>query len=159
MGINSFSQIIELPLAEPRHMAFRDELRLVHAEHACRYYLSILTKRDYYGQHQAAFRVDLLSYLAEKASPLTRCWAASSYICDVALPFMREQFHSTTGLAASRTTTKAERALILLANHPAWNDETIIAKLDTKAKQLARWPTFQLARREQDMSVVGQPDE
>jgi hypothetical protein len=67
---------------------------------------------------------------------------------------MREQFHVATGIPDRRKLTKADRALILLLHHPEWDDVSIVNELNTTAKQLARWTTFQLARREQDLSIV-----
>jgi len=120
----------------------------------CRYYLSILAQRDYYLAHHGAFDVNLIEYLSTNASPLVLFWRDSIYRYDFVLPFLRERFHSTTRIPRKSKPSKFDRALILLMSHPEWDDERIINELSTTAKQLAKWTMFQLARREQDRTLL-----
>ncbi|MCR9117766.1 MAG: hypothetical protein NXI22_12555 [bacterium] len=150
----TFSQIIALPLDHPRHVSFRNELGIVHAEHGCRYYLSLLTGRDYFHAHRDAFEADFVEYLVANASPEVTCWSDLVYLYDFALPFLCDKFHVATKIPRNSQATNEERALILLLTHPEWDDAIIIDKLKTTPKQFARWPMFQLARREQDRSRV-----
>lgn len=145
-----YSEIIALPLNDPEHVSFREELWIVHAEHGCRYYLSILTNRDYYFVHRDVFEINFIEYMTTHASPKFICWQDSSYRYRFALPFLQEAFHSETTIPRKSKIPREEQALLLLVLNPDWSDEAIVARLKTTSKQLARWSDFQLARQEQN---------
>ena len=134
------------PVGGREHQAFRDELWIGGADWACRYYLSMLTARDYFLPPLSELWRDLVQYVAEHASPNARAFGYKSTpeISEFALPFLKRQFEEAFGIEARLN--KEERGLILLLKHPEWSDERIRDALNTTDKQMARWSWYRRAR-------------
>ena len=60
---NIFSQYLNKPVDSPEHRQFRAELWLAGPSHACRYYLSILTQRDYFDATEDDFLSGIREYI------------------------------------------------------------------------------------------------
>jgi hypothetical protein len=92
---NNFSPYLNKPIDSPEHRQFREELWLVGPEHACRYYLSMLTKRDFFEATADQFLNGVREYVASHACSESVQFCVNENHLQFLLPFFVHEYHST----------------------------------------------------------------
>ena len=142
-----FSEMLALPKDSPRHRILREELWLLGDWHACRYYVSILTRADLFAMEEEEFLEAIRGYVLSRVGKKAAVFC--TFDCCGLEPFLRQQLAEFEGRPPVRPLTRQDRAVILLVKHPDWGDSRIARELPTTEKQLQRWTNFQCARRQQ----------
>jgi hypothetical protein len=128
---------------------FRDEmceLRLLGANGACLFYLTMLTSID----HFALWSDEQLQNLREFADKATN-GAATAYRIDldtvcIVLPLLKSAFRERSPTVET-SFTKQDHAVELLFRNPALSDAQVADQVPTTIKQLQRFTTYQQLRR------------
>jgi hypothetical protein len=136
-----FSQYLRKPMDSPEHQQFRAGLWLGGSPIVCRYYLSILTGRDFFDATNDEFVNGVRQYVVEHACPAAVQFCVTQGHLDFVLPFLKQQLGDE-----AKKPSKEERALVLLVQHPDWTDSEIREAVATTDKAMKRWSTFKAAR-------------
>lgn len=149
-----YAQMLALPVDDPRHQQFRQDLWIGGRDLESLYFLSILTSENWLDalsiQGFESARQGLVDYLTKNLSPRAgQFLAACRQPMDVAHSYLKYEVAKKEGWVDSTKWSKAERLMILLIEHPDWSDEQFIKALKTTPKQLQRLdPFFHVARRD-----------
>ncbi len=141
-----FSKYLSKPVDSPEHRQLRAELWLGGPSHACRYYLSLLTGRDFFDTTDDEFLDGVREYVVSHACSDASQFCVTQYHLQFVLPFLKQQFYKLVKSVPVVKPSKEEHALILLVQHPDWIDNQILEAVGTTGKQLERWSTFSAAR-------------
>jgi hypothetical protein len=146
MAKNYFSECLAKPKDSQQHQQLREELWLCGPEYICKYYLSVLTKHDFFDATDDVFLTAVREYLASHACPEAVQFCVSTYHLMFLIPFLMQQWELAEGNHGTKQFSMEERALVMLVNNPDWTDETIREAVGTTEKQMKRWSTFRAAR-------------
>jgi len=140
-----FSKYLALPKDHPQHRQFREDLWLGGPEVGCRYYLSMILKRDFFAASVEDFVKALQEYVVARTCPeaiqLCCTWLHIHFV----LPFLKWEWETAEGIS-DRRLGKEKQGMILLVQHPEWTNEQIREAVKTTAKQMQRWSAFNEAR-------------
>lgn len=148
---SAFSKYLALPKDHPQHRQFREELWLGGSEVACRYYLSMILKRDFFVASADDFVKSLQEYVVAKSCPEAIQFCCTRLHVHIVLPFLKREWEVAEGVAGERRVGKEEQRMILLVQHPYWTDEQIRRAVKTTDKQMRRWARFNEARAAQKL--------
>lgn len=141
------SKYLSTPVDSPEHRQLRAELWLGGPSHACRYYLSVLTRRDFFDANDDEFLAGVREYVVAHSCPDASQFCVTQYHLQFVLPFLKQQYYE---LAEDEddagNLSNEEYALSLLVQHPDWTDNQIVDAVGTTEKQMKHWPTFVAAR-------------
>jgi hypothetical protein len=147
-----FSRYLDEPTDSPEHRQFRASLWLGGYEHECRYYLSVLRKRDFFDVTASDLLDAVREYVVDHACPAASQFCATQAHLQFVLPFLKHQ----SGDEGKRL-SKEEAALALLVQHPEWSDDQICHAVGTTEKAMKRWSTYKYARIAQTHYKNGRP--
>ncbi len=146
MAKNIFSEYLAKPKDSREHIQLREELWLGGPSHICRYYLSVLTKRDFFDATNDDFLMAVQEYLVSHSCPEAIQFCVSMNHLMFIVPFLRQQWELAEGTQHAKRFSMEEQALIMLVNNPNMKDEKIRETIGTTEKQMKRWSTFKAAR-------------
>jgi hypothetical protein len=138
---SAFSHYLKQPIDSPEHRQFRADLWLGGSEFTCRYYLSLLVRRDLSDMPGSDFLSLLREYITDHTCAAAAQFCVTEGHLQFVLPFLKLQCGDDT-----ERLSKEERALVLLVQHPDWADDRIREAVGTTENAMKRWTTFNYAR-------------
>ena len=144
---NVFSESLALPKESPQHRQLREELWLGGADHACRYYLSIILRRDLFAVPSGEFLKAAQEYVVARTCPEAVQFCRTHGHLQFVEPFLKREWETAEGVVGQRRVGKEEQGMVLLVQHPDWTDEQIRQAVrdnreaDEAVEQIQRGPS------------------
>ncbi len=145
---NSLSRMLNAPLDSQEHQMLLEEmckLRLLGADGACRYYLSVLTGIDHFALWNGEFLDNLREFVDAQTRGATRAFRVDADTVECFAPLLKSTFMVANSHLGWEL-TKEERAVELLLQNSKWSDARIAVDVPTTIKQLQHFTVYKLLR-------------